>query len=110
MEAEAVDTALLALAHPVRRRLVSLCARQERGAGELGGALGLRQPAASQHLRVLRDAGILSVRAEANRRLYRVDFARLEQLRGVLDDLWLDRLPHLKRVAEARARSAAPES
>jgi DNA-binding transcriptional ArsR family regulator len=104
VEARAVDHALLALAHPVRRELVRLCRGAERSAGDLGATLRLRQPTASQHLRVLRDAGLLTVRRDANRRLYQVDVGRFTQVRAALDELWVARLPELKRAAEARAR------
>ena len=102
----AVDDAIVALSHPARRELVRLCAGGERSAGELGHLIGLRQPATSQHLRVLRDARLLSVRGEGNRRLYRVDFARLTTVRDALDELWGRRLPALKRAAEARAHGS----
>jgi len=107
----ALDQAIGALAHPARRELVRLCTDSERSAGELGERLKLRQPATSQHLRVLRDAGLLSVRADGNRRLYRVDFERLAEIRAALDELWGSRLPALKRAAEARTargRGARP--
>ena len=111
MQAKALDEAIGALAHPARRELVRLCTDRERSAGELGERLNLRQPATSQHLRVLRDAGLVTVRPDANRRLYRVDFVRLAEVRAALDDLWGSRLPALKRAAEARAargRGARP--
>ena len=101
-----LDDAIAALAHPARRELVRLCTDRERSAGELGDRLKLRQPATSQHLRVLRDAGLVSVRPDGNRRLYRVDFERLAEVRTALDELWGTRLPALKRAAEARARGS----
>jgi DNA-binding transcriptional ArsR family regulator len=104
MAAQPIDEALIALSHPVRRELMQLCLGRERGAGELGRLIRLRQPATSQHLRVLRDAGLLVSRADGNRRLYRVDFARLAVVRTALDDLWRTALPELKRAAETRAR------
>lgn len=106
MPAEAIDSALVALSHPARRELVRLCAEGERNAGELGALVRLRQPATSQHLRMLRDAGLLVVRRDGNRRFYRVDFTRLARVQAALDDLWASRLPKLKRAAETRARSA----
>jgi DNA-binding transcriptional ArsR family regulator len=107
MQAEVIDGALAALSHPARRELVRLCVAGERSAGELGELVKLRQPATSQHLRMLRDAGLLVVRRDGNRRLYRVDFARLARVREALDDLWATRLPDLTRAAEARARAGA---
>jgi DNA-binding transcriptional ArsR family regulator len=102
----ATDEAIGALAHSARREIVRLCGERERSAGELGDAVGLRQPTTSQHLRVLRDAGLVVVRQEGNRRLYRVDFERLASIRAALDELWGTGLPRLKKAAEARARSS----
>ena len=72
------------LAEPHRRQILELLRRGERPVGELVGALSLSQPAVSKHLRVLRDAGMVEVRGEAQRRLYRL---RPEPLRAV--DEWL---------------------
>jgi DNA-binding transcriptional ArsR family regulator len=101
----AVDEAIVALSHPARRELIRLCGERERSAGDLGEAVGLRQPATSQHLRVLRDAGLVIARQDGNRRLYRVDFERLASIRAALDELWGTGLPRLRRAAEERARS-----
>jgi DNA-binding transcriptional ArsR family regulator len=72
------------LAEPNRRRILELLRERERPVGELVEALDVRQPAVSKHLRVLRDAGLVDVRADAQRRLYRV---RPEPLRAI--DEWL---------------------
>lgn len=107
MPAEALDVALLGLSHPARRELVRLCVAGERSAGELGELVRLRQPATSRHLRMLREAGLLVVRRDGNRRLYSVDFARLARVSEALDELWGAKLPELKRAAEARAHAGA---
>jgi DNA-binding transcriptional ArsR family regulator len=73
-----------AVAEPQRRRILDLLVSNERPVGELVDALDLSQPAVSKHLRVLREAGLVEVRADGQRRLYRV---RPEPLRD-LDD-WL---------------------
>ena len=73
-----------ALGEPNRRRILDLLQESERPVGDLVGALGLSQPAVSKHLRVLRDAGLVDVRADAQRRLYRV---RAERLQAI--DEWL---------------------
>lgn len=62
------------------------------------------RPAISQHLRVLRDAGLLSERRDGTRRLYRARRDRIQQLRAYLDGFWSDRLGTLKTVAEREAR------
>jgi DNA-binding transcriptional ArsR family regulator len=77
------------LGDPVRRRILELLADGECSAGELGAVVqeqfGISQPAVSQHLRVLRDNGFATVRAEGNRRLYAVDAEPLREI-----DAWLD--------------------
>jgi DNA-binding transcriptional ArsR family regulator len=102
---DAVDEELRALAHPARRQIVRLCVTAEHSAGELSRRVGLRQPTTSQHLQVLRDAGLLVVRAQGNQRFYRVDFERLARVRAVLDGFWGESLPALKRAAEAKAKA-----
>lgn len=81
--------ALDVLGDPVRRRIVELLADGELSAGDIGAVIqrefGISQPAVSQHLRVLRDAGFTTVRAEGTRRLYAVDPAPLEAA-----DAWFD--------------------
>ncbi len=93
-------TAFEVLAEPNRRRILDLLREQERPVGELVEALAVSQPAVSKHLRVLRDAGFVNVRADAQRRLYRV---RAEPLH-VVDDwlepyraMWSSRLDDLER-------------
>ena len=75
-------------------------AHQERSASELAAAAGLSASAASPHLKLLREVGLLHMRVDAKRRLYRVDFARMAQVRAALDELWDDRLGALKGRAE----------
>ena len=78
------------LGDPVRRRLLELLADGETSAGALGAVVqaefGISQPAVSQHLKVLRDNGFATVRADGQRRLYAVDPAPLQEL-----DAWLER-------------------
>lgn len=78
----------------------------ERTATELADAAGLAPSAASQHLKLLKDVGLMHVRVDAKRRLYSVDFERLAQVRAVFDELWTDRLGALQQRAEERARAA----
>ncbi len=80
------------LAEESRRRILDLLMQGERPVGELVGALSLSQPAVSKHLKVLRDAGLVESRTEAQRRIYRV---RAEPLREV--DEWL--APYRRRWA-----------
>jgi DNA-binding transcriptional ArsR family regulator len=76
-------------------------AYEERSASELAAAAGLSPSAASPHLKQLREAGLLRMRADATRRLYQVDFVRLAEVRAALDELWDDRLDVLKDRAES---------
>ena len=80
-----MTTAFAVLAEPNRRRILDLLRERERPVGELVDALAVSQPAVSKHLRVLREAGVVEARVEAQRRLYRV---RAEGLREV--DAWLE--------------------
>ena len=73
------------LAEPHRRRILDLLREEERPVGDLVRLLAVSQPAVSKHLRVLREAGLVEVRVDAQRRLYRV---RPEPLRAV--DEWLE--------------------
>jgi DNA-binding transcriptional ArsR family regulator len=73
------------LAEPNRRRILDLLRVEERPVGDLVRELSVSQPAVSKHLRILREAGLVTVRPEAQRRLYRV---RMEPLRAL--DEWLE--------------------
>ena len=79
-------TVFEALADPTRVRILDLLAARERSVGELVAQFELTQPAVSQHLRVLREAGLVAARADAQRRIYRVSPAPLRRL-----DRWLAR-------------------
>lgn len=72
------------LAEPNRRRILDLLRDEERPVGDLVAALAVSQPAVSKHLRILRDAGLVQVRSDAQRRLYRVDPEPLREI-----DEWL---------------------
>lgn len=81
----AVDSMFEIVAEPSRRRILDLLRERERPAGEIVEALGAAQPAVSKHLRVLREAGLVQVRQDAQRRLYSLDPAPLAEL-----DTWLE--------------------
>jgi DNA-binding transcriptional ArsR family regulator len=84
------------LAEPNRRRILDLLLEREQPVGDLVAALGISQPAVSKHLRVLRDAGLVEVTADAQRRVYRV---RAEPLREIDDWLTPYRKAWGKRIA-----------
>jgi DNA-binding transcriptional ArsR family regulator len=108
-----VATAFDVLVEPNRRRILDLLLEAERPVGELVDALALSQPAVSKHLRVLREAGLVEVRTDAQRRIYRV---RPEPLRAVDEwltpyrRLWAARLDalarHLDEMPDANERGA----
>ncbi len=103
----AVET-LAALADPTRRELVALLARGEVPAGELAGHFPVSRPAISRHLRVLRDAGLVRVRADGQRRLYALDPRPLRELDDWLEpyrDLWAQRLDALDTEIARRRRA-----
>jgi DNA-binding transcriptional ArsR family regulator len=97
-----MEQALRAIANPRRRAMLDLVWDAERGAGEIAEASGLSRPAASQHLKVLRDAGLVTVRAEGNRRLYRSDPVRMAELRAALEAFWGERLERMRDDLEGR--------
>lgn len=90
--------------------MVRLAWDAERTSSELAEAAGLSRSAASQHLKVLRDAGLVQVRVDANRRLYQVDPQRLAALRAFLDDFWGGHLATLKQTAESIDRTSRRDS
>ena len=87
-----------AIAEPNRRRLLELLRRGEQAAGELVEATGLSQPGVSKHLKFLREAGLVGVRAEGQKRLYRLEARQLAALHSWLQqfrEFWADRLDAL---------------
>ncbi len=103
--------ALAALADPTRREIVALLAAGERGAGELAAHFPVSRPAVSRHLRVLREAGLVRVRAEGQRRVYALDPGPLSELDAWLApfrQLWAQRLDALDTEL-ARGRRARVE-
>jgi DNA-binding transcriptional ArsR family regulator len=82
--------------------MLELVMERELRAGELATLTEMSQSAASQHLRVLRDAGLVEVRRDGSRRLYTVNFAGLHALRAQLDAFWGEQLESLRRATSAR--------
>jgi DNA-binding transcriptional ArsR family regulator len=100
-----VEQALRAIANTRRRTMLELVWDRERTATEIAALSGLSKPAASQHLRVLREAGLLAERRDGTRRLYRARAEGLLDLREFLDQFWDDRLEDLRREAEREERT-----
>jgi DNA-binding transcriptional ArsR family regulator len=101
-----VDAAIAAIANPVRRRMLILIRGGEQSSSELAKATGLTRPAASQHLRVLRDAGLVTVRTDRRYRHYEARRERLEALRAYLEDFWVGSIAMLEDAAEQQPRPA----
>lgn len=95
---------LIAVADPTRRRIVELLAERERTAGELVAEFDMSAPAISQHLKVLRDAGLVNVRAEGQSRIQSLNPSGLDELGGWLEttrSIWSRRLDALERELRA---------
>lgn len=93
-----------AIAEPNRRRLLELLREGERPAGDLVDATGLSQPGVSKHLKLLREAGLVSVRPDGQRRLYRLEADQLAPLDDWLKpfrQFWADRLDALEQHLES---------
>ena len=95
-----MDAALKAISQPHRRQILRLVTDEELSAGEIASHFDVSWPAISQHLGVLKEAGLVNERRNGVRRLYRARPEGLESLRAFLDELWGDRLAALKREAE----------
>jgi DNA-binding transcriptional ArsR family regulator len=95
------DKALRALAEPRRRAILRLVADNELAAGEIAAAFDVTRTAVSQHLTVLKKAGLLSERRSGTRRFYRARLEGLDGLRRFLDDLWAASLDTARRLVEA---------
>ena len=98
------DAVMHALAEPQRRRIVQLVRDGERPAGEIADQFDITPQAVSQHLRVLKDAGVLSERREGTRRLYALRPEAVESLRSFVEDLWPTSLDALKDTVERDKR------
>ena len=89
------------LGDPTRRAIFELLAQRPRSVGELARELPVSRPAVSQHLRALKDAGLVIDRAEGTRRIYHVNPAGVAALRAYLDRVWADALAAFQQAAEA---------
>jgi DNA-binding transcriptional ArsR family regulator len=96
-----MEEAIRAIAEPNRRRILRLVAAGELSAGEIASRFDITRPAVSQHLGVLREAGLLSERRDGTRRLYSVRPEGFADLKSFLEAFWEDSLERLKEAAEA---------
>jgi DNA-binding transcriptional ArsR family regulator len=102
-----VQAALEAIAEPRRRAILKLVRDEELPAGEIASQFDVTRPAVSQHLRVLREAGLVSERRDGTRRLYRARPEALAELRSFLDEFWETRLQRLKAKVELEKGGSA---
>ena len=94
------DAVLRALADPHRRQILRLVQHDELPAGQIAAHFDLTQQAVSQHLTVLKRAGLLAERREGTRRLYMLRSESLQPMRSLLDEIWPDALARLKQCVE----------
>jgi DNA-binding transcriptional ArsR family regulator len=95
-----MEPALKAIAEPRRRAILQLVRDEELSAGEIASHFDVTRPAVSQHLTVLKEAGLVRERRNGTRRLYRARPEGLTELRAFLDQFWSTKLDALKRDAE----------
>jgi DNA-binding transcriptional ArsR family regulator len=96
-----------ALGDPTRRAIFERLADRPRAVGELAGELPVSRPAVSQHLKVLKEAGLVVDRPVGTRRIYQLDPVGLEALRAQLDRFWTHALANYKAAAEQRTEEVS---
>jgi DNA-binding transcriptional ArsR family regulator len=99
-DASAPDAVLRALADPHRRQILRLVQAQEMAAGQIAAGFPLTQQAISQHIAVLKQAGLLTERRDGTRRLYTLRHEALDLVRALLAEFWPDALARLKDAVE----------
>ena len=99
-----MEAALKAIAGPRRRQILALVRDGELAAGEIAAHFDVTRPAVSQHLNVLKEAGLVSERRNGTKRLYRARPEGLAELREFLEEFWDERLVALKHEAEREER------
>jgi DNA-binding transcriptional ArsR family regulator len=99
-----VEAALKAIAAPRRRQILTLVREDELSAGEIASHFDVTRPAVSQHLNVLKEAGLVSERRNGTRRLYRARPEGFGEIKDFLEEFWDVRLEALKREAEKEER------
>jgi DNA-binding transcriptional ArsR family regulator len=97
------ERALDALGDPTRRQIFKSLRGGARSVGEIARGMDVTRPAVSQHLKILKDAGLVVDRAEGTRRLYSVDTRAVEALRRWFDGFWNEALAAFKEAAEREA-------
>jgi DNA-binding transcriptional ArsR family regulator len=99
-----MQTVVQALSEPRRREILRLVRDRERAAGEIAAHFEVTRPTISQHLTLLKNAGLITERREGTRRMYRARPEGLAELQSFLDGFWEDGLERLKVAAEQEQR------
>src|SRR5580693_9456857 len=99
------DQSFAALADPTRRDIFERIVRAPGAVGELAASFPISRPAVSQHLRVLADAGLVTVRSDGARRVYSADPRGLSELRSYVDRMWAGALGEFEKAAKTHARN-----
>jgi DNA-binding transcriptional ArsR family regulator len=99
-----MEIALKAIAEPRRRQILTLVRDEELSAGEIASHFDVTRPAVSQHLTVLKEAGLVDERRNGTKRLYRARPEGLAEVKTFLEEFWGERLDALKREAEREER------
>lgn len=100
-----MEDALRAIGDPTRRAILRLVRDEELPAGVIAGNFTATRPAISQHLKVLKEAGLVEERRDGTRRLYRARPEGLDDLRTFLDEMWGESLARLKAAAEQEVQA-----
>ncbi len=100
-----METTLRAIAEPRRRDILRLILTREMASGDIASHFNVTRPAISQHLRVLVEAHLVTVRQDGTRRLYRARPDTIAEVRRYLDTFWDESLQRLTQAAEAEERS-----
>jgi DNA-binding transcriptional ArsR family regulator len=103
----AYDQGLTALADPTRRSIFERIVHAPGSVGEVAASFSVSRPAVSQHLRVLADAGLVTVRTEGARRVYSADPRGLSELRTYVERMWARALGEFEKAAAQRAHAPA---
>ncbi len=106
MTAYAAADSLTALADPTRRTIFEHIADRPSAVGELAAALPVTRPAVSQHLKVLKEAGLVTSHKDGTRRIYALNPTGLEGLRTYLDEFWRRSLAAFKAAAEQQPKES----
>lgn len=102
-----MDLQLHAMTDPTRREILRYLKAGEQPAGAIAGQFEVSRPAISHHLGVLREAGLITMRRQAQSRLYALNDDAVNRLRKQFDAFWDEALPKLKAVVESRRKSGA---